>query len=229
MKTIETQQLEQALYAYCLEAQGIVVEEVTMPADQGIVDTLACYTKNDGSREWRCYELKVSKADFRSQAKLSFVGHYNYLVLPPKLYEEIKNEVPSGIGVLVFRPYNQKDALSIGVAGTFVVEKKARRQELLVDEKELTTRFMASLFREVRKAKRMETGLVVFSTDQLIHELQRRQKTISYAQQDADFFAAFQTELFNEKMERLQAEVASLTLENTHLKKIRKRPTEPLE
>lgn len=64
MKTIETQQMEQALYAYCLEAQGIVVEEVTMPADQGIVDTLACFTKSDGSTEWRCYELKYQKQIF---------------------------------------------------------------------------------------------------------------------------------------------------------------------
>ena len=44
--------------------------------------------------EWRCYELKVTKADFRSTAKPSFVGHYNYFVLPSKLYEEVKLRNP---------------------------------------------------------------------------------------------------------------------------------------
>lgn len=30
---------------------------------------------------FRCYEVKVSKADFHSAAVKSFVGHYNYYVL----------------------------------------------------------------------------------------------------------------------------------------------------
>lgn len=105
MKTPLTIEIESSLYQYCIEQGGLVVEEVTMPDDQGIVDTLSCLTKFDGSREWRCYELKVTKADFRSTAKLSFVGHYNYFVLPSKLYEEAKTEIPTGIGVLVYRPY----------------------------------------------------------------------------------------------------------------------------
>jgi hypothetical protein len=40
-----------------------------MPDDQGIVDTLACFFKPD-TTEWRCYELKVTRADFYSKAKL---------------------------------------------------------------------------------------------------------------------------------------------------------------
>ena len=53
MKTPLTIEIESSLYQYCIEQGGLVVEEVTMPDDQGIVDTLSCLTKFDGSREWR--------------------------------------------------------------------------------------------------------------------------------------------------------------------------------
>ena len=53
-----------------------------------IVDFITYKTNN----EFRCYEIKVSKSDFHSKAKLSFVGDYNYYVMPTKLYEELKIE-----------------------------------------------------------------------------------------------------------------------------------------
>ena len=40
MKTPLTIEIESSLYQYCIEQGGLVVEEVTMPDDQGIVDTL---------------------------------------------------------------------------------------------------------------------------------------------------------------------------------------------
>ncbi len=99
----------------------------------------------------------MTKADFRSTAKLSFVGHYNYFVLPSKLYEEVKTEIPTGIGVLVYRPYTVEEEMP--ASGTFLIAKKAAKKELAVPEEALTNRFMASLFREVRKAKQMERGV----------------------------------------------------------------------
>lgn len=41
---------------------------------------------------FRCYEIKTSIADLKSTAKLSFVGHYNYLVMPDDLYHEAKEK-----------------------------------------------------------------------------------------------------------------------------------------
>lgn len=41
------------------------------------------------SGEFRCYEIKVSKSDFKSRANLSFYGDYNYYVMPVQLYEEL--------------------------------------------------------------------------------------------------------------------------------------------
>lgn len=50
---------------------------------------------------FRCYEIKVTKADFHSKATKSFVGHYNYYVLTKDLYEQVKDEIPDWIGVYI--------------------------------------------------------------------------------------------------------------------------------
>ncbi|MCG0791293.1 hypothetical protein IMAU10566_01622 [Lactiplantibacillus plantarum] len=51
MKTKLTKQLESTLYQYCLEQGAYVVEEVAMPADKGIVDTLSYQQLPDGQIE----------------------------------------------------------------------------------------------------------------------------------------------------------------------------------
>ena len=59
----------------------------------------------DSDGIFRCYEIKVSKADYLSKATKSFKGHFNYFVFPEELYEEIKDEKSlsawksSGIGI----------------------------------------------------------------------------------------------------------------------------------
>lgn len=52
-------------------------------------------------RETYCYEIKQSKQDFHSKNKLTFIGNKNYFVMPYKLYQEVKKEIPPEIGVLV--------------------------------------------------------------------------------------------------------------------------------
>ena len=49
------------------------------------------YMTITASGEITCYEIKVSKSDFKSNAALSFEGHRNYMVLPNTLYDEIKD------------------------------------------------------------------------------------------------------------------------------------------
>nr|DAL85257.1 MAG TPA: DNA repair protein MmcB-like protein [Caudoviricetes sp.] len=85
--------------------------------------------------EFRCYEIKVTKSDFHSKAANTFIGHYNYYVMPPELYEEVKDEIP---------PY-------IGVYTGEMCKKKARRQELKVDEQVLKDSMIRSLCRDVQK------------------------------------------------------------------------------
>ena len=51
----------------------------------------------------RCYEIKVTLADLKSKAKLSWYGHYNYLVIGGELMnniELVKSYIPKEIGIL---------------------------------------------------------------------------------------------------------------------------------
>lgn len=105
------------------------------------VDFMVYNTKG----EFRCYEIKVSKADFHSKAKKTFIGHYNYYVMPKELYEEVKEEIPKHIGVY---------------CGRYLV-KKPKRQELKVDEKTLLNSMIRSLSRENDKfIKTGDTGYI---------------------------------------------------------------------
>lgn len=106
--------------------------EVTIGwAGEERVDYMTYDTKNT----WRCYEIKVSKSDFHSKAKKTFVGHYNYFVMTGKLYAEVKEEIPNHIGVY---------------CGSCLV-KKAKKQPLGVDEEILKNSMIRSLSRENEK------------------------------------------------------------------------------
>ena len=73
----------------------------------------------NSQKGWVCYEIKISKSDFHSKAIKSFVGDYNYYLMPDELYEQIKNEIPKEIGVYT---YNGK---------YLRIQKKAKRQKLI--------------------------------------------------------------------------------------------------
>lgn len=180
MKTKLTRNLESTLYQYCYEQGAYVVEEVSMPDKKGIVDTLSYQQLPNGEVEWRCYELKVTKSDFHSKAKLSFIGNYNYFVLPQKLYEEVQDEIPTHIGVMIYRAFDKKAIdlapQTLRTPGFLTIAKRAQYQDLQVEEKPLTAHFVASLFREVDKAKRVEKGLQLYSDDQLYKEMRKRAK-----------------------------------------------------
>ena len=212
MKTKLTKNLESTLYQYCLEQGSYVVEEVSMPDKKGIVDTLSYQQLTDGKIEWRCYELKVTKADFHSKAKLSFIGNYNYFVLPQKLFEEIQSEIPTHIGVLIYRAFDKKaienSPQTLRAPGFLTVAKKAQYQELQVDEAKLTSHFVASLFREVDKAKKVEKGLQLYSDDKLFKELKKRSKAgYDVYTPDHNLYDRFVEDLKDEAVASLQEEL----------------------
>jgi hypothetical protein len=213
--------LEATLYAYCREAGAFAVEEVTMPDDQGIVDTLSYQELPDKSIEWRCYELKVTKSDFHSKAKLSFIGHYNYFVLPLKLYQEVADEIPAKIGVLIYRPFDPALLATATEApntpGYLTVARPPRRQDLQVPASELTTRFIASQACEVGKAKQMATGLKQYSTERLYQELKKRHQHYDIYDPDANFYDQFIEDTHSTAVTALQSEVDALNLERHQL------------
>ncbi|MBO0440776.1 hypothetical protein [Candidatus Enterococcus ikei] len=205
MKTSLTIQMEEVLYYYCRENGDIVVEEVTMPETQGIVDTLSCRLTADNQFEWRCYELKVSKADFRSKAKLSFIGNYNYFVLPQALFEKVKEEIPSHIGVMVYHQYISADEQKL--PGYFTIEKKPQRQALLVNEQELLFRLISAQAREVGKAKQTARGLRVFPTDRLYNELKKRQPDYDLFGGGVNYYDCFVEDICDQAVEALKEEL----------------------
>lgn len=217
MKTKLTLALEQTLYFYCREAGATAVEEVTMPDNQGIVDTLSYQQRADHHIEWRCYELKVTKSDFHSTAKLSFVGHYNYFVLPYALYQAVADEIPAGIGVLIYRPFDAKLLATASepplTPGYLTVARAPRRQALQVPEDELLTRFITAQGREVFKAKQMATGLKPYSTERLYQELKKRHQHYDVYQPDRNFYDRFIADTEENAVTALQQEVDALNLE----------------
>ena len=93
------------------------------------------YMTYDTNGIFRCYEIKVTKADFHSKAANTFLGHYNYYVMPPELYGKVKDEIPPHIGV-----YTSESCA-----------KKAKRQDLGADAQVLKDSLIRSLCREVTK------------------------------------------------------------------------------
>lgn len=51
--------------------------------------------------DFYCYEVKSSVKDFHSRNGHNFIGDYNYYVMPPCVYEKVKDEIPYNVGVFV--------------------------------------------------------------------------------------------------------------------------------
>lgn len=49
-----------------------------------------------------CYEIKVTKSDFKSKNGHNFVGNCNYYVIPKELYDDVKDLVPEDIGIILY-------------------------------------------------------------------------------------------------------------------------------
>jgi len=216
-KTQLTRDIEEAIYFYGLEQGEIIVEEVSMPDDWGIVDTLACRTKPDGTHEWRCYEVKVSKSDFKSTAKISFIGHYNYYVMPKPLYDAVKAEIPTHVGAIVYLPFDDELEGAL-TKGTLSIMKKASWQELLVAEGQLIDAFLRSLFREVQKAKKLEKGLQLYRSDELFRELSKRYLRYDISHPERNFYDAFIEEMEQGAVSELRNELEATIAECNELK-----------
>lgn len=136
-KTEQTLEMERAIYK-ATSKQGVFgCFEVTIGwFGKERVDYLTYDTKGI----WRCFEIKVSKADFYSKAHNTFIGQFNYYVMPRDLYEEIKNVVPQHIGVYI--------------GGTLV--KRPKRQPLGADEQVLKDSLIRSLARDAEKLQKSE-------------------------------------------------------------------------
>lgn len=135
-KTELTHKLERQLWKHTKKRGTFGCFEVTIGwYGKERVDYLTYDTKGI----FRCYEVKASKADFYSNNKLSFVGHYNYYVMTPDLYEEVKEDIDAHIGVFA----SDGEKLSS--------IKRAKLQEPGVCKQVLKDSIIRSLYRESEK------------------------------------------------------------------------------
>lgn len=140
-KTELTKQLEQEIISATSKQGVFKCLEVTIGfGGNERVDFMTMDTKDI----FRCYEIKISKSDFHSKCKNSFVGNYNYYVMPQELYDLIKDEIPKHIGVYTSN-INQYGIMSIYLV------KNPKKQELQVDMNILKNSMIRSLSREVEK------------------------------------------------------------------------------
>lgn len=49
-----------------------------------------------------CYEIKITKSDFKSKNGHNFVGNKNYYVMPKELYSKVKDIVEEDVGVILY-------------------------------------------------------------------------------------------------------------------------------
>lgn len=96
-KTDKTKFIESRLWAEKNMRGDFGCFEVTVGwYGKEIVDFITYKTNG----EFRCYEIKVSVNDFYSNARLSFLGDFNYYVIPFELLEKLRKhkerEIRSG-------------------------------------------------------------------------------------------------------------------------------------
>ena len=99
-----TTALENALDERCRSSGEYGCREVTIGfAHSGHGDEIVDYMTMDSHSVFRCFELKVSLADLKSDAKKSWYGDYNYLVVSEALYARQpvwENYIPPYAGIL---------------------------------------------------------------------------------------------------------------------------------
>jgi hypothetical protein len=139
-KSEVTLQLEESIYRATQKQGTFGCFEVTIGwFGSERVDYLTYDTKGT----WRCYEIKASVKDFRSPAAKTFIGHFNYFVMPQEVYNAVHNEIPDGIGVIV--------------NGASLI--RAKRRKLKVEESILYGSMIRSLSREYQAHRRSQDRL----------------------------------------------------------------------
>ena len=50
-----------------------------------------------------CFEIKISKSDFKSKNGHNHIGNFNFYVIPFELLDYVKQEAPEGVGIISFK------------------------------------------------------------------------------------------------------------------------------
>lgn len=151
-ETVLTKKIKLALYrhtrSHLLGVYGAF--EVACGSTLGYGKEFVDFMTMDAENVFRCYEIKISKADLHSPAAWSFYGDYNYLVVPNSLEEDAVNFLQmmyeTRVGILVAVP----DDGNI----RFRIRKKATKIRIGIDQR------IANMHNMVRSASRYTTKWV---------------------------------------------------------------------
>lgn len=104
-KTKETLQLEDALRQRSRKKREYGCEEVTIGFTyENKGNEIVDFMSMDAHEVFRCYEIKISLSDLKSNNALSWYGDYNYLVISEDLWMrdiDFDNYIPPYAGILV--------------------------------------------------------------------------------------------------------------------------------
>lgn len=104
-KRQETLDIENALRKNTKIKRIYGCEEVTIGFhNNGHGNEIVDFMTMDSKGIIKCYEIKVSMQDFKSDAKKSWYGHYNYLVVGKELWDQHKDYIlvntPKHVGII---------------------------------------------------------------------------------------------------------------------------------
>jgi len=115
-KRRETIGLEEALLKDTKEKRLYGCEEVTIGFyGKGHGNEIVDFITMDSKGIVKCYELKISMQDLKSGAKMSWYGHYNYLVVTEELFNMVPNWstfIPAHVGIIVGCELKRKKLLN---------------------------------------------------------------------------------------------------------------------
>lgn len=143
-----TKDIENIAYNYLWKKGWYGVFEVAVPRaiinkyHRERVDFLTYET----SGVYRAYEIKISKSDFYSGCAWSWIGNYNYFIMPYDLYCEVKNDIPEGIGVWVVREYSKN----------MECIKRPKRRDLICSHEDMMFALMQAMSREYKKYRKIK-------------------------------------------------------------------------
>lgn len=147
MKTELTLMLERNIWKATHKPGVFSAFEVTIGLS-GVGNERVDYLTYDTGHIFRCYEIKASKSDFHSPAAKTFCGHFNYFVMPFTLFQQVKDEIPKGIGV--FCEARSRDPQLAKLEPCACI-RRAQRRELSVPPDVLKDSMIRALSRDLGK------------------------------------------------------------------------------
>ena len=169
METELTKEIKAALWKFTDNQGTFGCEEVTIG---WFGNERVDYMTYDVKDTFRCYEIKISKSDFRSKNHNSFVGHLNYYVFPEKLYSEISEDIPDGIGVILYCDSDMK------------LVRRPKRRAPAADVQILKNSMIRSLDREIDKYRKILDRETILKKNREILRLKEENRNLNKRNRD---------------------------------------------